>query len=199
MTTTFFLVRHAAHDNLGSFLAGRMSGIGLGPAGQEQAARVGQRLVREKIDDVYTSPQERTRQTATAITEACRLDPPQINNALDEVDFGTWTGRSFVDLNRDVQWQRWNALRGLARAPGGEHMLDVQHRVVALIESLAGNRRGRRIVLVSHGDVIKAAVTYVLCSPLDAWARLDVAPGSVTVLIVGDWGAKIAALNEVVS
>ncbi|MDQ0562490.1 broad specificity phosphatase PhoE [Rhizobium mesoamericanum] len=199
MTATFFLVRHAAHDNLGSFLAGRMSGIGLGPAGQEQAARVAQRLVREKIDDVYTSPQERTRQTATAITTACGLDPPQINNALDEVDFGSWTGRSFVDLNHDEQWQRWNALRGLERAPGGEHMLDVQHRVVALIQSLAGNRRGRRIVLVSHGDVIKAAVTYVLCSPLDACARLDVAPGSITVLIVGDWGAKIAALNEVIS
>ncbi|OWV92824.1 phosphoglycerate mutase [Rhizobium sp. R72] len=198
MTTTFFLVRHAAHDNLGSFLAGRMCGIGLGAAGQEQAARLAKRLAREKIDEVYTSPQERTRQTAAAIATACALDPPQVHTALDEVDFGSWTGRRFDDLNGDQRWQHWNALRSLGRAPGGERMLDVQHRVLGLIETLAGNKSGRKIVLVSHSDVIKAAVTYVLGSSLDAWARLDVAPGSLTVLVAGDWGAKIAALNEVV-
>ncbi|MGO4840289.1 histidine phosphatase family protein, partial [Rhizobiaceae sp. 2RAB30] len=33
MTTVFYLVRHAAHDNLGNFLAGRSEGIRLGRAG----------------------------------------------------------------------------------------------------------------------------------------------------------------------
>ena len=39
MTTTFFLVRHAAHDNLGGYLAGRMEGVRLGPDGRAQAER----------------------------------------------------------------------------------------------------------------------------------------------------------------
>lgn len=34
MTATFFLVRHAAHDNVGGFLAGRTPGIRLGTDGQ---------------------------------------------------------------------------------------------------------------------------------------------------------------------
>ncbi|RUV20061.1 histidine phosphatase family protein, partial [Mesorhizobium sp. M5C.F.Ca.IN.020.32.2.1] len=34
MTTTFFLIRHAAHDNVGAYLAGRMAGVCLGDTGR---------------------------------------------------------------------------------------------------------------------------------------------------------------------
>ncbi|WFU11669.1 histidine phosphatase family protein (plasmid) [Rhizobium sp. CB3090] len=200
MTVTFFLVRHAAHDNLSSYLAGRATRIMLGPAGREQAARLAQRLARERIDKIYTSPRERAYETATAIASACRLDPPETHDALDEVDFGSWTGKSFDVLNRDEQWQRWNMQRGLAQTPGGENMLDVQRRMFGLIHSLAGRSEDdRRIVLVSHCDVIKTVVSHVLCASLDAWARMEVAPGSITILVMGNWGAKIITLNEMIS
>ena len=38
VTTTFFLVRHAAHDNVGGYLAGRLPGIRLGEAGRAKVA-----------------------------------------------------------------------------------------------------------------------------------------------------------------
>ncbi|MDR6758664.1 broad specificity phosphatase PhoE [Mycoplana sp. BE70] len=40
MTTTFFLVRHAAHDNVGRFLAGRAGGVALSEPGRAQARRL---------------------------------------------------------------------------------------------------------------------------------------------------------------
>ncbi|AVA25612.1 histidine phosphatase family protein [Rhizobium sp. NXC24] len=194
MTATFFLVRHAAHDDVGSFLAGRMGGVVLGAAGQAQADRLGQRMKRENVEAIYTSPRERARQTAAAIAAACNLAPPQISDALDEVNFGEWTGKTFDILNGDPQWRRWNSLRSLSRTPGGESMLDVQQRVFGLIETLANN--GKRLTLVSHGDVLKAAVCHILGLPIDAWPKFDIAPASITTMAVGDWGAKIITLNE---
>ncbi|MBY5346499.1 histidine phosphatase family protein [Rhizobium leguminosarum] len=197
MTVTFFLVRHAAHDNVGNFLAGCTAGISLGEAGRSQVQRLGQRLRREDITEIYTSPRERTRETAEGIASACGLSLPQTDNALDEVNFGDWSGKTFEVLNDDPLWRRWNTTRSLTRTPGGETMLDVQTRIFGLMESLASGDDKNRIALVSHADVIKAGVSHVLGLPIDAWPRFDIAPASVTTVVIGDWGAKVMTLNEV--
>ncbi|MBB4195672.1 broad specificity phosphatase PhoE [Rhizobium aethiopicum] len=197
MTATFFLVRHAAHDNVGNFLAGRTAGISLGEAGRSQVQRLGQRLRREDINEIYTSPRERTLETAEGIASACGASLLQTDDALDEVNFGEWSGKTFDVLDGDPLWRRWNTTRSLTRTPGGETMLDVQARIFGLIETLAGSGDGRRIALVSHADVIKAAVSHVLGLPIDAWPRFDIAPASLTTVVIGDWGAKVMTLNEV--
>ncbi|MBY3254995.1 MULTISPECIES: histidine phosphatase family protein [Rhizobium] len=197
MTITLFLVRHAAHDNVGNFLAGCTAGISLGEAGRLQVQRLGQRLRREDINEIYTSPRERTRETAEGIASACDLSLPQTDDALDEVNFGDWSGKTFEVLNDDPLWRRWNTTRSLTRTPGGETMLDVQARIFGLMESLASGGSKKRIALVSHADVIKAAVSHVLGLPIDAWPRFDIAPASVTTVVIGDWGAKVMTLNEV--
>ncbi|MEB3042425.1 histidine phosphatase family protein [Rhizobium mulingense] len=197
MTATYFLVRHAAHDNVGNFLAGRTAGITLGEAGRAQVQRLGQRLRRGDIDAIYTSPRERTLETAEGIASACGLALPQTDAALDEVNFGDWSGKTFEVLNDDPRWRRWNTTRSLTRTPGGETMLDVQTRIFGLMETLASGGNDRRIALVSHADVIKAAVSHVLGLPIDAWPRFDIAPASVTTVVIGDWGAKVMTLNEV--
>ncbi|ANL34946.1 MULTISPECIES: histidine phosphatase family protein [Rhizobium] len=196
MTATFFLIRHAAHDNVGTFLAGRTAGISLGDAGRSQVQRLAQRLRREEINAIYTSPRERTRETAVGIASACDLSLPQTDDALDEVNFGNWSGKTFEVLNDDPLWRRWNIARSLTRTPGGETMLDVQTRIFGLMETLTSVGNDRRIALVSHADVIKSAVCHVLGLPIDAWPRFDIAPASVTTVAIGDWGAKVMTLNE---
>lgn len=197
MTLTLFLVRHAAHDNVGRFLAGRSEPVALGEAGREQARRLAERLRQEEIADIYTSPRTRTRETAAAVAVACGIGPPKQSEALDEIDFGDWSGKDFATLDTDPLWRRWNTTRSLVRTPGGETMLEVQSRVFSLIEKLLESEDGKRIALVSHADVIKAAVSHVLGLPPDAWPRFDIAPASVTTLAVGDWGAKLITLNAV--
>jgi broad specificity phosphatase PhoE len=49
---------------------------------------------------------------------------------------------------------------------------------------------------VTHADVIKALVAHVLGFSLDQHDRLEVSPASVSVLVAGDWGAKVLSLNE---
>lgn len=197
MTATLLFVRHAAHDDVGRYLAGRMKGIHLGPAGRRQAARLAQRLEREKAQRVLSSPRERARETAAAVAAACSLPPAEVSDALDEIDFGRWGGSTFTELEPDEDWRRWNSHRSLAATPAGETMLDVQRRVVGLMLDLAKDSEGAT-VLVSHGDVIKAAVSHVLGLPIDAWPRFDIAPASITSVLIDQSGARLGTLNEIV-
>jgi broad specificity phosphatase PhoE len=199
VSTTLFLVRHAAHDDVGGFLAGRLPRIHLGTAGLAQAARLGERMRRERFAAIHSSPRERTRQTAEAIASASGVERVQVDEALDEIDLGAWSGKTLDELNTDPLWQRWNSVRSLTRPPGGETMLEVQARVMSLIERLAQTYRNGALVLVSHADVIRAAVCFYLGLTLDAWPRFEIGPASITTIVTGDWGAKVLGLNEVVS
>ena len=198
MTTVVFFVRHAAHDNLGSYLAGRMEGVRLGRDGIAQARRLGERMRRESFAAIIASPRERTRQTALAISQASGIGPVKVARELDEVDFGSWSGHSFDELNKDPAWREWNANRGAASTPGGESMLQVQGRVVSFVHKITKAGPGKAVVLVSHSDVIKAAVCHFLGMPITSLDRLEISPASVTTLILGDWGSKLQALNETV-
>jgi broad specificity phosphatase PhoE len=198
VSAVFYLVRHAAHDNVGSFLAGRTPGIRLGPDGLAQAERLGRRMTLERFDAIYASPRERTQETAAAIAAPGAV-PVSIAPELDEVDFGEWSGSSFEQLNKLEGWQRWNAMRSMNQTPAGETMLDVQHRAMGLIRRLLAQRADGRQVLVSHADVIKSVVSYVLGLPLDSWPRLEIAPASISTVIIGPWGGKLVGLNETIS
>ena len=191
----FHLVRHAAHDNVGGFLAGRTPGIRLGPAGRAQAGRVARRIARETVDAIYASPRERTQETAQAIGTALGLSV-ETSEALDEIDFGVWSGRTFDALSEDWHWRRWNAARALTRTPNGEAMRDAQRRILDLMDDLVAAGAGH-VVLVTHADPIKSALAYYLGLPLGNLAAFDIAPGSLSTIERGDWNARVLLMNEV--
>lgn len=193
--TTFLLIRHAAHGAQGVRLVGRMPDAGLSVLGREQADRLARRLERSPIEAVCSSPMERAMATARAIADR-RGITPRIEHALDEIDFGTWTGQSFAELASDPVWQAWNGFRSASRPPGGEAMIEVQARAVELIERLRHEHGDGTVALVSHADVIRAVLVHFLGMPLDLILRLEVEPGSVSILSVADWGARLLGLND---
>jgi broad specificity phosphatase PhoE len=198
MTTTFFLLRHAAHDHVGSYLAGRSPNVVLGAAGRAQARRLGERMRHEPIAAIFSSPRERTRETAQAVSATCEIGPIELRDELDEVDFGTWSGRTFADLADDPTWRLWNSDRASAVTPAGESMRDVQRRIWESMEQIAQKRRGSAVALVSHADVIKAAICKVLGLSTGCCSRFDIDPASISVVVTGSWGSKLLRLNEAV-
>jgi broad specificity phosphatase PhoE len=198
MTTTFFLVRHAAHDNVGGFLAGRTPGVRLGHAGRAQAGRLADRMRRERFAAIHASPRERSQETAAAIAIACGIDPVAENDQLDEIDFGGWSGKTFAELEDYADWRLWNSDRLSAATPAGETMTDVEARVVSCMTKLMARHPEQGVVLVSHADVVKAAVCHILVLPADAGRRFDISPASITTVVAGDWGARLLTLNETI-
>lgn len=198
MTTTFFLVRHAAHDRVGTVLCGRMAGVHLGSLGKTQAERLAQRFVSEDVACICASPLERALETAEPV--ASRLGHPvRVCEDINEINFGRWTGTSFEALNQDPRWSSWNHSRGTNRPPEGETMLEAQGRIVGAMEQLRSHYSDGSVILVSHGDVIKAALLYHLGMPIDSYHRLEVEPASICTLVIGNWGSKLLRLNEVVA
>jgi broad specificity phosphatase PhoE len=151
---------------------------------------------RERFDAIHTSPRNRTRETADAIGDACGVRNEVVPD-LDEIDFGAeWCGRSFDELGADPAWRRWNENRAGAHTPAGESLATVRDRVAQHMRRAAADHPGAAVVLVSHADVIKTAITHHLGLPLATIDRLEVAPASISTLVVGAWGAKLLGLNE---
>ena len=78
-------------------------------------------------------------------------------------------------------------------------MLEAQSRIVEVIERCRKAHPERAVVLVSHGDVIKAALLYHLGMPMDAYSRFEISPASISTLAVGDWGSRVLRMNEVIA
>ena len=191
MATTILLIRHAEHLDFNIRLSGRRDGVALSARGHEQAAALATRLAGERIDRVEASPLDRTRATAAALGRPVAIVP-----ALIEIDMGEWTGRAFGTFGDDPAWRAWNERRGSARIPGGESMAEAQARIVGHIEATARGRDGETVAMVSHSDMIRAAIAHALGLSLDNLLRFDIDPASVSRLTVGDWGAKMLSVNE---
>lgn len=197
MTTTFFLIRHASHGLLGRVLTGRTLDVSLSPEGRDQAQRLGCRFSGEPISAVQSSPQARCQETAAPIAQSVKR-PVELAEAVDEIDIGEWTGRDLETLASDPRWQCWNEARSTTRAPGGETMSEVQDRVIAHLTRVRASHPEGQIVVVSHADVIRAAVLYYLGASLDLFHRIEISPAGISTLVIGDWGAKVFSLNEIV-
>lgn len=195
VSTTLFLLRHAAHDRVDNTLCGRLAGVHLGDAGRRQAERLADRLAAASLDAVYSSPQPRARETAAPIA-ARHSFVVTTSDALDEIDFGDWTGRRFDALAGDPAWQSWNAIRAGQRPPGGESMAAAQARMMSWMGELPARHPDRAVAGVSHADVIKAAIAGLLNLSLDSHARFEISPASISTLALWPGGGKVVGLNE---
>jgi broad specificity phosphatase PhoE len=196
VTATILLIRHAAHAQLGTVLSGRTPGISLDENGRLQARRLARLLESLPIDLIQSSPVQRARETAEAIGGREPHLTVETVSALDELDFGDWAGRAFVELADDPQWHDWNRERASTTCPNGESMAAAQHRAWRHVRRVGQDSPGRLIAMVSHCDIIRAIVAQVMGITLDNLHRFDIAPASLTRLAVGNWGAKLLSLNE---
>lgn len=194
MSATIHLARHGSHGDLGQRLSGRGSDVGLSAAGRDEAQRLARRLGALGCQRIESSPQARCRETAEIIGTALDL-PVHVTAALDEIDFGQWTGRPFELLDPLPAWQAWNAERSAHRPPGGESMVEAQSRIMARVRALAPGHEV--VVLVTHQDMIKAVVLHVLGRSVDDHASLAIAPASLTTLEFADGRPELVRLNEI--
>lgn len=176
-------------------LSGRTEGISLTADGRRQAERLAERLAAQRLAAVHASPVQRAKETAAEIARASGVEV-EVVDALEEIDFGTWTGRSFAELEGDPAWRKWNDCRSRAVPPGGEDMAAAQSRAVDHVRAAAKRFAGGTVAMVTHCDVIRAVVAAILGLSLDNVLRFDVDPASVSRVAAGDWGEKLMTLNE---
>ena len=194
--TLVLLVRHGQTPTTGKLLPGRAPGLHLADTGLEQARRAAERLgVLDRIDAVYASPLERTRETAAPIAAARNLKV-QIDKGLLECDFGQWTGAELKHLMKLPEWNTVQRAPSTFTFPGGESFTAMQSRIVGAIDRLRERHQGGVIVCVSHADPIKAAVAHALGTHLDLFQRIVISPCSVSAIAYHAGGPVVLTVNS---
>lgn len=155
------------------------------------------------IDEIWSSPLLRARETATAISAALGL-PLLIEEGLAELHAGIFQGHLWADLETAFpdEVARWRSGDADYAIPGGESRAALAARGRAALEKLA-HRPARHMIVVAHGGVLTAALGSLLgrSHPLLAQAaerpftKLPaLANASLTLL---DWpGPELVAFNE---
>ena len=190
------LVRHGQTPTTGTTLPGRAPGLHLADTGVAQAQAVADRIASlKRVDAVYSSPLERTRETAKPIGKGRGLRVA-VNRGLLECDFGEWTGRALKELGKLPEWTTVQRYPSGFRFPGGESFAEMQTRITGAVAKLVERHAGGVVVAVSHADPIKAAVAHALGTHLDLFQRIVVSPCSVSAVSYGTAGPVVLTVNS---
>jgi probable phosphoglycerate mutase len=190
--TTFVFVRHGENDIISTRIAGRQGGVHLNARGREQARQVADALCRLPIEAIFAGPLERACETAEPLCQRLGL-PLQVAEEFSEIDFGEWTNCDFDQLRKNRAFNIWNSFRSFSAPPEGETMLEVQTRVVRKLRELRAQHRF--VVIVSHGDVIRAIMAYALGVPLDLFQRLQIDSASISAIELADDFLRVRLVN----
>ena len=194
MVKTIYLVRHGHHGLLGRVLCGRMDGVELDALGRRQVSLCARHIIPAPIA-IQSSPQRRAQQSAAILASHFHL-PVEIVSAVDEIDLGDWTGRSFDDLAADPHWQHWNNARGSSRPPNGESMHELQIRTMRHLEQVRDDPGDGAIVIVSHAEPIRSALLHYAGIALDDFPSIAVDPASISTLCADRAGVRITGINQ---
>lgn len=191
----FLLVRHGQNDMVGVKLAGRLPGVHLNDKGTAQARQLAANLAHLPIKAIHASPLDRARETAEPIARIHNL-PVEINEGLQEIDFGAWQGKSIKQLRRRKLWKEVQEHPSGFCFPDGETFTEAQSRISGTLQTLSKTYAEKDIIVcVGHSDAIRLAVAHFLGMPLDAFQRLRIDTASVTALYLNDSAIHFAAIN----
>jgi broad specificity phosphatase PhoE len=154
MVTRFALLRHAETEwNREKRIQGQQDAP-LTFDGRQQAQRWGRALAQYELDYMITSDLGRAKFTASLINQ--NLDLPHSEEPrLREQDWGRWAGFYFRELLR-VKELRAQERKGWHFRPlEGESRLEVFERSRQALVDAANRLKGKRVLIVTHGGVIK--------------------------------------------
>ncbi len=194
--TQLLLIRHAVNDIMrAKRLAGWMPEVHINEEGRQQAEALAERLGHLPIKAIYSSPLERTRDTAAPLARVLQLEV-QIRDGLGEVHYGDWTGQSLEELSKLDAWKTVQLYPSGMRFPGGEAIREMQARIVNELEAIAADHSHDLVAVFSHADVIKAALAHYLGIHLDLFQRIVIDPVSVSVVVLSQYGPHVIRIND---
>ncbi|HYO88391.1 MAG TPA: MSMEG_4193 family putative phosphomutase [Candidatus Limnocylindrales bacterium] len=196
--TQVLLLRHAVNDFVKTGrLAGWTPEVHLNEEGRAQAETLGLRLAETPLAALYSSPLERTMETAQAVAAHHPALTIRVNEGVGEVRYGDWEGKSIRELQGRKMWQMVQQTPSRAYFPGGETMRGVQIRALEAIEALVAAHPRDLIAVVTHADLIKMVIAHYLGMHLDQFQRIVIAPASISTLSLEYGRPYVGGVNDV--
>lgn len=181
MLEQLILVRHGETVHNAAGIAQGWNDSALSEAGVAQVRSLAKRLRNAGANALYSSPLGRALSTARYIAEEVGLEVITIDE-LREMSYGTWEGRSFLDVRREDEaaYQRWVADPD-AQCPSGESHNDVLRRMQRAFETIG--RGASNAIVVTHGTAIRIGATALLGAPVTTARHLAQDNASLNLFI----------------
>jgi probable phosphoglycerate mutase len=193
-----YLLRHAQSvANTKGILAGQDDSVELSKAGFKQAESLVSYLSAIKFSKVYSSPLIRCIQTIAPFMEKNSKIDFQIDNRVIEMNYGKWSGRKLAVLSKDSKWKNVQNNPAGFTFPQGESFKSMRKRIDLVLADL--KKKKGPILVVTHGDIIKMAITSSLGLPINRFQSFVVEPASLTIINLEKSGATILQSNYKVS
>lgn len=191
------LIRHAhSTANAAGVLSGRLPDVHLSKTGQEQAKRLAERLGKLTISKVQVSPMERCAETLEPWLIKYGKNVAVVSDQnLVEVDYGKWSGKKLAVLSRAKLWRKIQSQPSSVTFPEGESLAQMQVRAMQSVHNFFDSDL-ELMIMVSHGDVIKAIVASALGMHLDDFQRIVIDPASITILESHGGAIRLTRLND---
>jgi len=170
--------------------------VHLSKNGFHQAAQLGEALKDIKIDYAFCSLQIRTKETLEGILDGSgQVEVPyERSSDLNERDYGDYTGMNKWEVRDKVGEVEFNSIRRDwdHPVPNGETLKDVYDRTIPfyLQVILPRLKAGQDVLIVSHGNAIRALIKYMEDISDEGIAAVEMPFGTVIDYTVTEDGKK---------
>jgi broad specificity phosphatase PhoE len=146
-------------------------------------------------DLIVTSPLVRARQTAEIIADGLGGVEITEDPGIAEVSYGRWEGMTYYELIEDPHYAIYRESPVEYPTPGGETIPHVQARGVAAVHRAVAANPGRRILFVSHGDIIRTVLCYFLGLELKFFHRVRIDNAALSGIQIAGNFAELKFMN----
>lgn len=156
--------------------------------GFEKSEEMGELVKDICFDYAFASMQVRSIETLSSMLSVCMADanlPTEHNKALNERDYGDYTGKSKWDMEKILGEEEFDKLRRSwdYPIPNGETLKMVYERSIPffLEKILPLINQGKNVLVVSHGNCIRTLIKYIEEIPPEQMINVEAPFGGILI------------------
>jgi alpha-ribazole phosphatase len=172
--TRIYLIRHGEVAGSGAPRYNGHADVPLSEHGVAQYHRLKERFAEARISACYTSDLSRCVIGAEILGRHLGVEPVRERN-LRELNIGIWEGKSWAELMEEypLEWQARLADIVNYRVPQGENLMDLQGRIMPVIDGIVARHRGEEALVVAHGGANRVILLNAIGAPLSALFNIE--------------------------
>lgn len=165
--------------------------------GFEKSADMGLLIKDVKIDCAFASMEVRTIETLSCMLNTCeRYEvPTEHSAAINERDYGDYTGKNKWEIEEQIGEEKFNQLRRGwdYPIPNGETLKMVYDRAVPyfLEKILPKVKEGQNVLVVGHGNSLRTIIKYIESISDEEIANVEMPFGAVIIYDLDEQGHMV--------
>ncbi|MGE5822922.1 MAG: histidine phosphatase family protein [Nitrososphaerota archaeon] len=184
MNLAIFMRHGQADNNVNRVLVGRHLESHLTEKGQMEVKETAKLLKSMSVSKIYSSPVTRAIETTQIVGEELGLDY-EIDDRLYEIDLGKLAGTNYDEvLNKygNLFLSFYMGDDSVLSNHGVESFTAVKSRIRDLLDQVMARHNNHNVLLVTHLDPIKAAISYILDLKPESLYKWHMRNAALTIL-----------------